>query len=542
VLGALALVVVAIVLIVVLSGGSSSSNLGSGAGESRGLESMFQDDAKLLDASTAVVQRTLTTLKALGVDRLRITVEWAQVAPTVRPTGFDPSDPADYPQSEPLTSPSWARFDRIDLLAAAKGLAVDFDVSGPAPLWATQPGVEPGTTAGDNAPSVAQFRQFVVAVGRRYSGHYKIAVLPGNPKVALPRVSFWTIWNEPNQPGWLAPQYRSLDGRLVPLAPVLYRAYVDAGWAALHATGHGGDKILVGELAPEGCAAGGAGNCGAYRAAPEEEPIPPIPFLRAMYCVNASYRPLRGAAATALGCPPRGSAAAFVKANPALFDATAFTHHPYSFVTAPNVSLPEPSFVPLANLGRLATALDRAFAAYGSHRQIPIYLDEYGYETAPSKYPTPLDLQAAYLNQAAYLAWKNPRVQGLSQFELVDSPLTPNSFQTGLEFADGIPKPSFAAYRLPVWLPHPRVGAGGSVLVWAMLRLAPNDTTQHAQIQWSRSAHGRFQTVAQVSTSNPNGIFETRVKVPRSGVIQVLWRSGGGQAHVSRAAPVTVGG
>jgi hypothetical protein len=367
--------------------------------------------------------------------------------------------------------------------------------------------------------------------------------------VRLPRVSFWSVWNEPNQPGWLSPQYRVRSGgaRSI-LAPALYREYVDAAWSALHATGHGGDRFLFGELAPGGCLPGGGGECALF--APAEKPTSPIAFVKALYCVNGRYRRLRGAAAAAVGCPAAGSAAAFLSAHPALFDAAAFTHHPYDFSAAPGISQP-PGFVPIADLARLETALDRAFAAYGSSRRLPLYLDEYGYETDP---PNPdrgvtLAQQASFIDQAAYLAWRDRRVEGLSQFLLVDSPpdaAAPkgthaywSTFQTGLEFLDGRPKPSYDAYRLPIWLPSPTVAPGGRLLVWAMLRAAANDTSQTAQVQWSAAATSGFRTLVRVTTDNPDGVFEARVAVPGSGLVRVQWKAPG-QIYDSPADAVTV--
>ena len=56
------------------------------------------------------------------------------------------------------------------------------------------------------------------AAGLRYSGRY----------AGLPRVSSWSIWNEPNQPGWLAPQWRRVGDTWVPNSPRLYRQLVSA--------------------------------------------------------------------------------------------------------------------------------------------------------------------------------------------------------------------------------------------------------------------------------------------------------------------------
>ena len=85
------------------------------------------------------------------------------------------------------------------------------------------------------------------AVGTRYSGSY----------AGLPRVDYWSIWNEPNQAGWLTPQW-SPDPRnaksQVDAAPSIYRNLVANAWQALADTGHGtgSDTILIGETAPQG--------------------------------------------------------------------------------------------------------------------------------------------------------------------------------------------------------------------------------------------------------------------------------------------------
>ena len=513
----------------------------------RSVMSLFQDDRLLLYSPGPTVERTLGLLKSLGVDRLRVTVTWAYVAPNStsrkRPARFVATNPADYRPA------AWGPFDRLALLAAQRGIALDFDVTVPGPLWAMADHPPSAHYAANYRASPAAFAQFVTAVGRRYSGHYRFAPVPGGKSITLPRVSFWTIWNEPNQPGWLSPQWRRVAGRRVQDASRLYREYLDGAFSALAATGHrpATDTILIGELAPEGCSLDLPGPCSYPRPL---RPIPPIPFLQALYCVNASYRPLTGASAAALHCPQGGSRSAFVQANPVLFEASGFAHHPYSFFLAPDKPLADPEYVPLANLPRLESALDRVYATYGVRRQLPIYLTEYGYETDPPD-PTrgiPPARQAAYLNQAEYLAWKDPRVKALSQFLLVDS--APNTldavgspgywstFQTGLEFLSSRPKPALGAYGLPIYLPDPVVSAGGTTLVWGMLRRAPNSSSQQAQIEW-RPGGGRFRPVSTVSTNSPDGFFETTVKVPGSGAIRIAWKSSGGQRFYSRAAPVS---
>jgi len=571
-------------------------------------ESIFQDDDHLIYASTATVTHVLDLLAALGVDRIRVTIEWKDIAPdptsTTEPAGFDATNPADYTLKEyGGSSGMWNQYDRVIELAEARGIGVDFNVTAPGPLWAMQPApvtAQYGTRPADHyEPSATDFGQFVQALGTRYSGTYVppsppppptktttnpllpitiplLSSLAGSTTTTttattttadtggpLPRVHYWSIWNEPDQPGWLAPQWRTVANKQVPDSPRLYRALVDAAVGGLDVTGHtlSSDTILVGETAPEGSVSpvtiGGharyVNNTGFYDA------MPPMVFVRALYCVGTNYRRLSGTAATALGCPASGSAHTFVTQNPGLFYATGFAHHPYNFLFAPSISSPVSNFVPLANLGRLERGLNHIFATYGVHRTIPIYLTEYGYQTNP---PDPYEVvtpaeQAAYINEADYMAWRDPRVRSVSQFLLYDA--GPDSsystssydywdtFQTGLIYGpgssrDGQVKPAYNAYRLPIWIPTPTVTPHSKTLVWGMLRLAPKDTAQLALIQWRPARRGRYRTLATVSVpaSAVYGYFTTRITPPGTGSVRIAWRSPAGHTFDSRVVAVTV--
>ena len=61
------------------------------------VETVMQDDAALLYRSPARVRRALRRMSALGVDRVRITASWRQLAPdrdSRRKPAFDAADPA----------------------------------------------------------------------------------------------------------------------------------------------------------------------------------------------------------------------------------------------------------------------------------------------------------------------------------------------------------------------------------------------------------------------------------------------------------------
>jgi hypothetical protein len=534
-------------------------------------ESIFQDDNHLLYASRATVASTLDVLKTLGVDRIRVTVEWAYIAPDAsspaKPAGFNAANPADYPAG------AWSRYDQVAEMAAARGIGIDFNITGPGPVWAMKRAparMRSGASSQDYEPSASAFGQFVHALGVRYSGSYvpggttSTGSGGGRSARALPRVAFWSIWNEPNQPAWIAPQWVTRGRLRVPESPRLYRGLVDAAVGALEATGHtlAKDTILIGETAPEGDVTllRGTHPQRYVSSTGSDDSMTPMVFLRALYCVSSSYQPLTGAQASALGCPTHGSAKSFVSKNPGLFYATGFAHHPYFLGFAPNVSSPIADYVPLADLPRLERGLDEAYAAYGVNRKIPIYLTEYGYQTnppAPTQSVTPAQ-QAAYLNEADYMAWRDPRVRSVAQFLLYDSgpntnypPSSPNywgsMFQTGLIYGpgthlDGRPKPSLAAYALPIWIPDPTPRRGSKMLIWGMLRLAPKRTNLTAQIQWRGSGRAGYRTIATaaVPASATYGYFTTAIAPPGAGSIRIAWRSAAGKTFKSRA--VKVGG
>ncbi len=522
--------------------------------------SIFQDDDLLIYNTTAGTEQTLETLALLGVQSIRVSVYWRIVAPdplsTTRPANFNAADPAAYPEG------SWSRYDQLVTDAHALGIAVNLDITSPAPLWATQTPDRPDIANTYN-PSGPEFGAFVQAVSTRYSGTYVPPPPPTTPPPAPPaptpcqgllgclfggnpngsgsnpapppppvvsttplaRVSSWSIWNEPNQPGWLTPQWApDSAGHLVERAPALYRSLVNAGYAALLATGHGSDTILMGETAPKGLAVRG-----------ETRAITPLLFIRDLYCVNAKLQRLTGSRAAALACPVTAAqSAAFPVKNPGLFKLTGWAHHPYELTFAPTVSTLNSDFVTIANLSRLGRTFNGIGRTYHRSRQIPFYLTEFGYMTdPPSPVGVTLSQQSAYLNQAEFIAYGNPRVRDLSQFLLHDSPPIActrcsnpggygSSFETGLEFQTGKPKPGFAAYRMPIFLPSPTVRRGAKLRVWGLAR--PARGSVKVTIQFRAGTRGSFKRLAVVRTRSHPAYLDTRVTLPSSGQLRLAWR------------------
>ena len=501
--------------------------------------SIFQDDPNMMHNPGP----TLARLRLLGAEQLRVLVRWLYIAPNSgsykRPAGFNPTDPAAYPAR------NWASWDAMVKSAAAAGIQLNFDLAGGAPLWATGRGA-PGHSNWE--PSASQYSQFVRAVATRYSGNYNpIAkkIEPGNPN-DLPRVSSWSIWNEPNYGPSLAPQ--GIPGDLtVDHAPEMYRGLVSAAWSALHGTGHGGDLILFGEVAPRG-----ESYWGVYSG------MTPLYFLRSLYCLDSSYRRLRGTAARLRGCPTTASGArAFRRANPGLFQAGGFSDHPYMRWYAPNHEVnPDPTnhlrtndYSTLGVIGQLTRALDRAQGAYGARPGMSVYNTEFGYITTPPKHDNQLEpgghryhwvsqtTGADYLNWAEYLSWKNPRIKSYEQYLLYDPVAALRSNDWG-SFASGlinygprqIPKVTYYAWRFPLYLPATSSRRGRSLEVWGCVRSArfailDGNGPQTADIQFAPGSSKTFSTVRKVTISNPNNCyFDTHYTFPGTGTVRLMWR------------------
>ena len=498
------------------------------------MEAIFEADPQLF----ASPGPTLDLLKNLGVDDVKVFMSWGAMAPAggshTRPAGFDATNPASY------SATLWAPYDAIVRAAAARGIGVDLALLAPAPLWATGPGVPPGTSpgfVGSWEPSAKEYGLFVQAVGKRYSGHYT----PSGSSSPLPAVRFWSIWNEPNYGAQLAPQ--AVDHSTVEVSPLLYRELVDAAWTALGQTGHSGDQILIGEVAPRGQTTGNQpGNFSG---------MVPLRFVRALYCVDQSFHPLTGTAATLRGCPATASASkAFPSQNPGLFHASGFAVHPYpQGQVTPNVpTANEPDYADLPKLPNLEATLDGAQKAYGSDTRFPIYDTEFGYQTNPPETiqrAIPPKLAAYYMNWAEYISWRNPRVASWDQYLLTDPP-PPSNFDSGLEFANGTPKdPMFDAFRIPLYLPKSTGKKGQALDVWGCVRpahsvLISSKTPQVASIQLQPAGGSAFKTVRSVTITNTYGYFDTSATFPSSGSVRIAWSPPGSGPIYSRVAPVTI--
>jgi hypothetical protein len=505
--------------------------------------SIVQDEARLLKKGAKVRRDTLDEIKSLGAEIVKVTVNWREIAPAGarKPAGFNGDDPGEYALS------AWAPYDALARDARERGLEVFFLLGARAPDWAVQK-----RSQGSYRPNPVEFERFVRAVGKRYAGSYADerelqspppeapppsdgggggspppqqcpaqppyppgcepipASAASQPGDALPRVTMWSIWNEPNLSGWLAPQWKN---RRLPISPHIYRTLYLAGQTALAGTGHGGDTILFGNLLP--FARSGKTFPGKVR---------PLEFLREATCLDPSYRPFRGRAARVRGCsgfkPIRTSGIAY---------------HPYTLAGGLLVnSAPSPDEASIDTLSKLTKALDKIGKRRRfSTRRPPVYLSEFGWQTRPpDPFATSLRLVPEFIGQSEWLAFRNPRVKAIAQYPLVDDAVDRSGFrrfsgfQSGLRYSNGKEKPRvYDAWRLPFFVrllaPNKveifggnRAATGGRVTVQSKLgggfQPLPGGTLQ-------LNSRGYFRRVFTISAANRrqyrfvSGSLESRV-------------------------------
>jgi hypothetical protein len=407
----------------------------------------FEAPRDLVGVSPATQAKTIAKLQSLGVHAVRIVLYWGDVAPgsthKQRPK-FNQANPAAY---------NWGAYDQLINAVTALHWKVLLTVSGgfgTVPRWATPHGEDRYSY-----PNASDFGQFMEAVGKHYGK----------------RVKLFSIWNEPNQPQYLRPQY--VKGKLVSAG--IYRGLFLAGYAGLKASGNfSGMRVLMGETSPVGVQSAG---------------IPaPLAFLRGVLCLNSNYRPV---------------------GHCSKLPAYGYAQHPYAEGPGPFWIPPlDPHHddVTIGTIGRLVTALDRAAAAGAIRAEMPVYITEFGIQSVP--YPAggvSLAKQAELEAISEKIAWSNPRVVSFDQYLLrSDRPAGAAGFQTGLETNGGVAKPSLAGFRLPLVVTRTHTG----VSFWGLVR--PAGDSAAASTTPATGATGATGTTgatgASGSTSGPTTV------------------------------------
>jgi len=407
---------------------------------------------------------TLQEIQDLGVTRVRALVYWSRFSArrtSGKPPGFDLSDPDAYPED------TWGLLDRLVAATDARGMELQLTLTGPAPDWATKK-KDDGVTN----PSAKQYGRWVTAVARRFGAS----------------VDLWSIWNEPNHPEFLAPQYKSGS----PASPGIYRDLYVAGEKAIHGVPGGGrDKVLFGETAPVG----------------NSNLVEPMVFLRRALCLSSSYE--------------RGNGCRKLRME-------GYAHHAYARTGNPFFRSTDTNEVSIGTLDRLVAGLDKAAKAGAIKKDRPIYLTEFGVQSYPDrKAGVPQRKQAEYLAISEHIAYVNPRVKAFSQYLLRDDqPRTDGKrseryggFETGLRRSNGKKKLAYNGFIVPL-----RVSKAGSThVLWGRVRPAtgPVDVTIERE---TVSGWRRLTT----TRTGAGGVFGLGTKARADARYRVRWTRGDG--------------
>lgn len=426
--------------------------------DARALQVGMASDGLLLNGSRKEAQEAIDEWVKLGIDTVRLQVQWSRVAPSPRsyepPVGFDPAnDEAGY---------TWNDIDRAVNLLAAAGIRPLLLLGGPPPLWASS---RPRVGNPRYLPSAWHFGQFAAAVAKRYGS----------------LVEEYILWNEPNLPLWLQPQASCKGKRCTPVSPHTYRYMVRAAYPLIHANDPS-SKVLVGALAPAGS------NLYSKNAN-----MRPLKWMRAFGCLNDSLEPIF-----------TGPCKNFEPAP-----ADGFAYHPHSTKHPPDEPYPRADDAGMASLRKVQDTLDalqtKSRIKAPSPEPLGLWLDEYAYQTNPpdkERGVTP-GRQDRYLQQAAYLAWANPRVQLIAQYLWEDEPpgggKRYTGWQSGLLDHHGKEKPALAHFDDPFWVDVQRN------VIWGQIRPGSEHDVE-IQTRPAGSATA-WQTVARLRTVADGSFF-----------------------------------
>jgi hypothetical protein len=418
---------------------------------------MFQATREVRSPDPATRAAALDEIEALGVHWLRVVLYWQDVAPAVDSRSvpaFDETDPAGY---------DWSIYDRMFADARSRGLRLLVTVSGPGPRWATRSREDRVTR-----PSPTRFRRFVTAVGRRYGK----------------QVDYWSVWNEPNHPGFLGPQY--VHGR--PYSPRIYRQLYRAARDGLEASGNERDGVLMGETAPRG----------------NSHVVEPLDFVRGSLCLTSSYHRRKGF----------GS-----------LDVDGWAHHPYTTSKGPWFVSRRRDDVTIGTLSRLTRALDRARRAHAVRKRVDLYLTEFGVQSEPDPISGVSETrQAEYRSISELIAYRNPRVRAFSQYLMRDDLPRAGSaseryggFESGLRHSGGETKLAYDGFRLPLVAER-----GRRTRLWGLVRPASGRTT--VTIQYRNRGSSKWRTLKHDRTDS-RGYWATTTSYRPGRWYRVRWES-----------------
>jgi hypothetical protein len=419
----------------------------------------FEASRDLLDPEHR--ESAFEQIGALGAHRLRIILWWHDVAPSPdssRKPSFDATDPSGY---------DWSKYDAAIDGAKQRGWPVLLTVSGPVPKWATL-----GRRDTRTRPSPTEYRRFMSAVAKRYDD----------------KVSQYAIWNEPNDPHFLLPQYFKRQVA----SGSWYRKLFVAGVAGLEDAGVDKPSVLFGETAPRG----------------SSTTVAPLAFMRNALCLSSTYTRKPGCGKLAMA---------------------GYAHHAYTTSVGPFFKPPRQDDVTIGVVSRLVSALDKAAKAGAIANGMPVYLTEFGIQSVPDPIVgVSQQKQAEFQATAERLAWQQPRVKQFSQYLLRDDATRTGhdkygGFQSGLRFAGGKAKLSYSSFPVPLVALRTSTS---TVSLWGLARPAGERTTVTVL-----AGRGSKFTTYKTYTTDSRGYFVKTVPYVKGRAYRLRWVSPQGKVY-----------
>src|SRR3954469_19024785 len=289
-------------------------------------------------------QTAFALSRSAGATYVRIGVSWRAIAPSSRPSGFDPRDPA---------SPgyAWTGLDVTLRDAAASHVIPILDVSG-IPRWAYAKRPKSGSVG---TPKAAALGDFAHALATRYDGSN-----------GLPAEHVFQVWNEPNL---------SLD--LGPVSAGEYRGMVNAFANAVHGV-DSSNLVVAGALDPFGHPKGKKQKW--YSVAP-------LAYMRSLLCLS------------------KGSHPHSTCHNAVHFDA--WSHHPYTF-GGPFGHATHPDDVELGDLPRMRAVLKAGVRLHHvvSAHPVKFWVTEFGWDSSPPRpHAAPMGLASRWTAESLHQMW-----------------------------------------------------------------------------------------------------------------------------------------
>lgn len=435
---------------------------------------MFEAPRELRSDDAALRAQTLEEIKGLGVNWMRVVVYWREVAPDPNSgevPAFDETDPNAYP--------GWGKYDRMINEMRARGINPLITVTGPVPQWATEFKTDQVTR-----PEPARFERFMEATLKRYSD-----------------VRFFSVWNEPNHPTFLQPQYSGQGDRREVVSGKIYRRLFQAATDARDKV-RPDVRLLIGETAPRG----------------NSNVAAPLEFFRETLCMTRSWKK---------------------RSSCEELDAHAYAHHPYTTQAGPWFVPPQRDDVTIGSLNRLNSALARAGEQDALRRGMTIWATEFGIQSIPDPRGVTETAQAEQRAVGERMGWNNPRVRMFSQYLLRDSdPIegVPESerfggFESGLRNNNGDLKRSYKAFPVP--MVAKKVGRERvRTYLWGLVRPAEGAT----RVSIDYASRGGDWRALKADTTNSRGFWETNTTFVSDRRYRVRWTAPDG---TERVGPLT---